>query len=48
LIDKKIRKKEKIKYIKAGSVIDFSNDLSSNKFNKPNKRVKKENLSIFI
>ena len=38
----KIKKKETKKYIKAGSVIDFSKDLSSNKFNKPkiNERVK--------
>ena len=35
LIDNTIKKKEVKKYIKAGSVIDFSKDLSSNKFNKP-------------
>ena len=41
-IDKNIRKKEIKKYIKAGSVIDFSIDLSSNKLNTPkiNERVK--------
>jgi hypothetical protein len=46
VIDIKIKKKETKKYIKAGSVIDFSKDLSSNKFNKPkinerNKTLKK-------
>lgn len=35
LIDNIIKKKENKKYTKAGSVIDFSKDLSSNKFNKP-------------
>jgi hypothetical protein len=42
LIDNDIKKKETKKYIKAGSVIDFSIDLSSNKFNTPkiNERVK--------
>ena len=42
LIDNDIKKKEIKKYIKAGSVIDFSIDLSSNKFNTPkiNERVK--------
>ena len=35
LIDNTIKKKEIKKYIKAGSVIDFSKDLSSKKFNKP-------------
>ena len=42
LIDNDIKKKENKKYIKAGSVIDFSIDLSSNKFNTPkiNERVK--------
>ena len=39
----KIKKKETKKYIKAGSVIDFSKDLSSNKFNKP-----KINESVII
>ena len=41
LIDNIIKKKEIKKYIKAGSVIDFSKDLSSKKFNKPkiNERV---------
>ena len=42
LIDNDVKKKEIKKYIKAGSVIDFSIDLSSNKFNTPkiNERVK--------
>jgi hypothetical protein len=42
LIDNDIKKKETKKYIKAGSVIDLSIDLSSNKFNTPkiNERVK--------
>ena len=35
LIDNTIKKKEVKKYIKAGSVIDFSKDLSPNKLNKP-------------
>ena len=41
-IDKYISKKEIKKYMKAGSVIDFSIDLSSNKLNTPkiNERVK--------
>ena len=43
LIDNIIKKKEIKKYIKAGSVIDFSKDLSSNKFKKP-----KINESIII
>ena len=43
LIDNTIKKKEIKKYIKAGSVIDFSKDLSSNKFNKP-----KINESVII
>ena len=43
LIDNTIKIKEIKKYIKAGSVIDFSKDLSSNKFNKP-----KINESVII
>ena len=34
-IDKNIKIKETKKYINAGSVIDFSKDLSSNRLNKP-------------
>ena len=49
-IDKNISKKEIKKYIKAGSVIDFSIDLSSNKFNTPkiNERVKNLKRLIWI
>ena len=49
-IDKNIRKKEIKKYIKAGSVIDFSIDLSSNKLNTPkiNERVKTLKKLIWI
>ena len=43
LIDNIIKKKEIKKYIKAGSVIDFSKDLSSNKFSRP-----KINESVII
>ena len=43
LEQKKNLLKEIKKYIKAGSVIDFSKDLSSNKFNKP-----KINESVII
>ena len=50
LIDNDIKKKETKKYIKAGSVIDFSIDLSSNKFNTPkiNERVKTLRRLIWI
>ena len=50
LIDNDIKKKEIKKYIKAGSVIDFSIDLSSNKFNTPkiNERVKNLKRLIWI
>jgi len=50
LIDNDIKKKETKKYIKAGSVIDLSIDLSSNKFNTPkiNKRVKTLRRLIWI
>ena len=50
LIDNDIKKKENKKYIKAGSVIDFSIDLSSNKFNTPkiNERVKNLKRLIWI
>ena len=49
-IDKYISKKEIKKYMKAGSVIDFSIDLSSNKFNTPkiNERVKNLRRLIWI
>jgi len=50
LIDNDIKKKETKKYIKAGSVIDLSIDLSSNKFNTPkiNERVKTLRRLIWI
>ena len=50
LIDNDVKKKEIKKYIKAGSVIDFSIDLSSNKFNTPkiNERVKTLRRLIWI
>ena len=50
LIDNDIKKKETKKYIKAGSVIDLSIDLSSNKFNTPkiNERVKNLRRLIWI
>ena len=50
LIDNDVKKKEIKKYIKAGSVIDFSIDLSSNKFNTPkiNERVKNLKRLIWI
>ena len=48
IIDIKIKKKETKKYIKAGSVIDFSKDLSSNKFNKPKIKEKKKTLKKLI
>lgn len=50
LIDNDIKEKETKKYIKAGSVIDFSIDLSSNKFNTPkiNERVKNLRRLIWI
>ena len=49
-IDKYISKKEIKKYMKAGSVIDFSIDLSSNKLNTPkiNERVKIPRRLIWI
>lgn len=49
-IDKYISKKEIKKYMKAGSVIDFSIDLSSNKLNTPkiNERVKTLRRLIWI
>ena len=50
LIDNDIKKKETKKYIKDGSVIDFSIDLSSNKLNTPkiNERVKTLRRLIWI
>lgn len=48
LIDNDIKKKETKKYIKAGSVIDFSKDLSSNKFNKPKIKEKNKTLKKLI